>query len=81
VWVAGKDDKLKIKQVTVARRTPGEVLISSGLDAGDRVVLTPITGAVEGMKLRVKGGDGEQQGRHMLSRGNHHGAASKEAQD
>jgi RND family efflux transporter MFP subunit len=53
VWVAGAGDKLQIKTVTTARRDSSEVLISSGLKTGDKVILSAINGAVEGMQLRV----------------------------
>ena len=54
VWVVGPKETLQIRKVTVARRTVAEALISAGLKDGDRVVLTNITGALQGMKLRVK---------------------------
>jgi len=55
VWVASaKDDTLQVRKVTVARRTAAEALITAGLKDGDRVVLTGITGALAGMKLRIK---------------------------
>ncbi len=55
VWIAAvKDDTLEVRKVTVARRTATEALVTAGLADGDRVVLTNITGAVAGMKLRVK---------------------------
>jgi RND family efflux transporter MFP subunit len=54
VWIAGPADKLLIREVSVVRLTQDEALISSGLADGDRVVLTTISDAVEGMQLRVK---------------------------
>ena len=55
VWVAGPDDKLQVRKVTVARLTSDQVLISAGLNQGDRVITTAISGAVDGMLLRVQG--------------------------
>ncbi|NIA19856.1 MAG: efflux RND transporter periplasmic adaptor subunit [Xanthomonadaceae bacterium] len=52
VWVVGKDDILQIKAVTIIYREQKTVLISAGLDDGDRVVLTNLNGAAKGMKLR-----------------------------
>jgi hypothetical protein len=46
------DTHLKIRPVEVVRRTRDEVVIGSGLAAGDQVVLTALAGAAEGMKLR-----------------------------
>jgi len=54
VWVAGADNKLQVRKVAVARLTKVEAYITKGLKEGDRVVLTNISGVVEGMKLRLK---------------------------
>ena len=54
VWVAATDNTLEVRKVTVARRTTTEALVIAGLADGDPVVLTNITGAVSGMKLRIK---------------------------
>jgi RND family efflux transporter MFP subunit len=51
VWIMN-DTHLKIRPVEVVRRTRDEVVIGSGLAAGDQVVLTALAGAAEGMKLR-----------------------------
>ena len=56
VWVAGVDDKLHIRQVETARISKREALVTSGLKAGDRVIITPLGGVVEGMKLRLHQG-------------------------
>ncbi len=52
VWVVDGDDKLSIRPVTVVRREGDTVFVSDGLEPGDLVVLTSVTGAAEGMKLR-----------------------------
>ena len=54
VWVAGPDDKLQVRKVEVARLTSAVALISSGLSQGDRVITTAISGAVDGMVLRLQ---------------------------
>ncbi len=46
------DAHLKIRPVQVIRRTRDEVVIGEGLQPGERIVLTNIAGAAEGMKLR-----------------------------
>lgn len=51
VWLMN-DGHLKVRPVEVVRRTRDEVMIGEGLATGDRVVLTNLTGATEGMKLR-----------------------------
>lgn len=53
VWVMDSEDRLHIKKVDPARIERTEVIISGGLDQGDRIILTNISGAAEGMKLRT----------------------------
>ncbi|NOY38772.1 MAG: efflux RND transporter periplasmic adaptor subunit [Nitrospirae bacterium] len=53
VWVVNKEDRLNIRPVTVVRREQQRVIISDGLKEGERLVLTSISGAAEGMKLRL----------------------------
>ncbi len=52
VWVVDDNNKLQIKPVTVIYRQLKTVLISAGLNDGDRVVLTNLNGVANGMKLR-----------------------------
>ena len=52
VWVMN-DSHLKLRPVQVLRRAREEVLIGTGLRTGDKVVLTNVAGAAEGMKLRA----------------------------
>jgi RND family efflux transporter MFP subunit len=49
------DGKLAIRHVDIIWRRPDSVLIGSGLTAGDKIVVSPVPGAVEGMKLRLAG--------------------------
>ena len=49
-----------------ALKTPLSVisaLVSDGIASGDLVVLTPLSGAAEGMRLRVVGVEGSDDGR------------------
>jgi multidrug efflux pump subunit AcrA (membrane-fusion protein) len=43
---------LHIRTVDIQRRERDEVLIRSGVNAGERIVLTNLSGAAEGMLLR-----------------------------
>ncbi|PLX92584.1 MAG: efflux RND transporter periplasmic adaptor subunit [Desulfuromonas sp.] len=52
VWLA-TDEGLAIHPVSVLRQGRGEVLVSAGLAAGDQVVVSPLSGAAPGMKLRT----------------------------
>ena len=51
------DGRLQIRQVEVAWRQPDSVLIAAGLEAGDKVVNSPLATPVEGMKLRLQRND------------------------
>jgi RND family efflux transporter MFP subunit len=53
VWLADGDNRLRMQQVTVLRLEREEAFISEGVRAGDRLVLTNLTGAAEGMRLRL----------------------------
>jgi RND family efflux transporter MFP subunit len=52
VWVVDAHNKLRIQPVAILRSERENVIIKSGLADGDRVVITPLQGAAEGMKLR-----------------------------
>ena len=54
VWVADAEDRLLRKPIEIAWGTADHVYATSGLTAGDRVVLTPIALPVEGMPLDVQ---------------------------
>lgn len=47
------DDRLRFKKVTIARDLGREIEIATGLDAHDRIVVTPADGVVEGDRVRI----------------------------
>ena len=47
-------DQLKIKEVSVLRSYKDSVIITEGLSDGDRIIRTPLSGAVDGMSVRIK---------------------------
>lgn len=53
VWTVDGDGRLAIRKVEILRVEHEEVILSGGLEEGDRVVLTNLTGAADGMKLRI----------------------------
>jgi RND family efflux transporter MFP subunit len=53
VWIADSDGLLRIRSVEIARLARKQVVVGSGLEAGELVVLTTLTGVVDGMKLRI----------------------------
>ncbi|MEA2064586.1 MAG: efflux RND transporter periplasmic adaptor subunit [Gemmatimonadota bacterium] len=60
VWVVDDKDRLVIRPVEVIRREQEMVLISEGLRNGERVILTNLTGAANGMKVRLSEPGGGQ---------------------
>ena len=48
------DNQLKIKEINVLRSYKDTVIIDQGLSEGDRIINTPLSGAVDGMSVRVK---------------------------
>ncbi len=60
VWTMDDEERLRVTPVTVVRRERDTVVLRDGFPEGARVVLTNISGAAEGMKLRLAGGDNPQ---------------------
>jgi RND family efflux transporter MFP subunit len=53
VWAMDSRSRLDVRKVEVIRREKEKVLIRGGLKSGDRIVLTYLSGAAPGMKLRT----------------------------
>ncbi len=53
VWIMDKDNLLNIQNVQIVRYERENVLVKDSLEDGDRIVITNIPGAADGMKLRV----------------------------
>jgi RND family efflux transporter MFP subunit len=52
IWVVDDENRLHIREVEILRRERDEVFVRSGLDATEKIVLTNLSGAAEGMLLR-----------------------------
>ena len=52
IWVMDKQGMLRIKEVGVLRMEKDRVIIDSGLEDGDNIVLTRFSGAADGLRLR-----------------------------
>jgi RND family efflux transporter MFP subunit len=52
VWIMDADKKLQIRKVVPLRIEKEEIIVTEGLRDGDMIVLTNISGAAVGMKLR-----------------------------
>ena len=55
VYVIDDEDLLRIRDVEVLRTEREQVVIGKGLRSGDRVCVSPLAAAVEGMRVRVSG--------------------------
>jgi len=53
VLIVDEEDRLRFRAVKVLRRQRDEVIISEGLAVGDRICVTPVELAVDGMTVRV----------------------------
>ncbi len=53
VYVVDKSSRLHIRPVEVARLEPDRAVIVSGLNPGDLVVLSPLSGVTEAMRVKV----------------------------
>ncbi len=53
LWAVDKDNKLRIKKVDVAFMEHERVVISGGIADGETIVTSPLSGASNGLKLRV----------------------------
>ena len=52
VWIADRENRLQIRAVDIVRRERDEILVRGGLQAGEKIILTGLAGAAEGMILR-----------------------------
>jgi multidrug efflux pump subunit AcrA (membrane-fusion protein) len=59
IWTVDDEDRLNFREVAVFRAESDRVLISSGLEAGERVCLSPMEAATNGMRVRVAQPDGD----------------------
>ncbi|MFT6818287.1 MAG: RND family efflux transporter MFP subunit [Myxococcota bacterium] len=55
VWIVDAEDTLQRRTVEVAWRLPEAVVLRGGLEAGDRVVVSPLVFPVEGQTVTVGG--------------------------
>ena len=52
VWLMDAEGRLRIRKVVPIRLERKDVFIRDGLETGDKVIITNLTGAADGMKLR-----------------------------
>ncbi len=54
VWIMDNENKLRLTPVKISRRNRDEILISQGLKENERLIVTNLAGAVDGMPLRLE---------------------------
>lgn len=59
VYVVEEDGVLRIRDVSVIDSNPDRVIVANGVENGDLVVVSPIRGASDGMRVQTYGADGE----------------------
>ncbi len=55
VWLATPESTLEIREVTVGWRDATDVIVSGGLQDGERLILTNLSTPISGMQLRIAG--------------------------
>ena len=56
VATVGPGEKVILKKITIARDLGREIEIATGIEAGDRIILSPPDGLVEGSQVRIAKG-------------------------
>lgn len=59
VLVARPDGTISVRTVTVIDSRPDRLVVTSGVEAGEYVVTSPLRGAADGMRIRALDSDGE----------------------
>ncbi len=57
VLIVDSQSRLRIRQVDIFRQEPDRVLIRSGIQEGDQIIVSPLENAVSGMKVRLQPAD------------------------
>jgi RND family efflux transporter MFP subunit len=52
VWVADSENRLRLRPVEILRREKQQLIIKQGLSSGEKLVLTGLSGAADGLLLR-----------------------------
>jgi multidrug efflux pump subunit AcrA (membrane-fusion protein) len=60
VVVVDGESRAHLRHVELLRRLPDRVLIRSGLEPGEQVVISPLALTVEGMRVEVEGSSGRE---------------------
>jgi RND family efflux transporter MFP subunit len=59
VWVMNEQDQLDIREIDILRRNRDRLLVSAGIEEGERVVVSDLPAPVAGMALAIRGEEPE----------------------
>ncbi|MCK5507520.1 MAG: efflux RND transporter periplasmic adaptor subunit, partial [Desulfobacterales bacterium] len=54
IWIASKNSTLEIKEVRPVWKNAGIVLIDNGIKPGDRLIISDLPAAIDGMPIQVE---------------------------
>ncbi|MCK4538789.1 MAG: efflux RND transporter periplasmic adaptor subunit [Candidatus Krumholzibacteria bacterium] len=58
VWILEGKDRLRFRKIVLARYEGDRALISSGIEPGEKIILTPLRVVTDSMQVRLRGGKG-----------------------
>jgi RND family efflux transporter MFP subunit len=59
LWVMDDENRLDVRKIEIAFRGRERVLVTGGIEAGERLVVSPLPGPVPGMALRLEESPGD----------------------
>jgi RND family efflux transporter MFP subunit len=59
LWIMDDENRLDVRQVEIAFRGREQVLVTGGIEPGERLVVSPLPGPAPGMALRLEDKSGE----------------------
>ena len=62
MWVVNDEERLESRTVTTGWSLSSSIEVDNGLQAGDRVVTTPLSGPVAGTRVKLVGGETAARG-------------------
>lgn len=62
IWIVDSESRLRFREVDVLRTERERVIIEGGLSKGERVVVSPLVDATDGMRVRIKGAPATSEG-------------------
>jgi hypothetical protein len=60
VLVIDAEDRVRIREVHVARATKNTLIVDAGLADGERVCISPLAAVIDGMRVSVSAGAGAE---------------------